>query len=213
MYKRQVQYLKEIRPGGVLHLKPPRIRRPGQVMLLDEMTRRNLELIEPLRTGEEGGTLLDVLDVTTTPMGGRLLRRWVLEPLIHMEDIAVRHGAVEEFVERPEVRSRIRGSLSGITDLERLAGKVGTGRVTPRDLAGLRSSLDQLPARDQAVSPDRTKLSFLLPNLWVFGFCRSWHFVFLCCDSYLPRSVSNYNRHGSHNDLHRSGLNEGRTCV
>ena len=140
-----VQYLKEIRPGGVLHLKPPRIRRPGQVMLLDEMTRRNLELIEPLRTGEEGGTLLDVLDVTTTPMGGRLLRRWVLEPLIHMEDIAVRHGAVEEFVERPEVRSRIRGSLSGITDLERLAGKVGTGRVTPRDLAGLRRSLDQLP--------------------------------------------------------------------
>jgi DNA mismatch repair protein MutS len=132
-----VQYLKEIRPAGVSHLKPPRIRRPGQIMLLDEMTRKNLELIEPLRTGEKGGALLDVLDVTTTPMGGRLLRRWVLEPLIHIEDICVRHGAVEEFVERPDVRRRIRGSLSGITDLERLAGKVGTGRVTPRDLAGL----------------------------------------------------------------------------
>ncbi|HIC63730.1 MAG TPA: DNA mismatch repair protein MutS, partial [Gemmatimonadetes bacterium] len=111
----------------------------------DEMTRKNLELIEPLRTGEKGGALLDVLDVTTTPMGGRLLRRWVLEPLIHIEDICVRHGAVEEFVERPDVRRRIRGSLSGITDLERLAGKVGTGRVTPRDLAGLERSLEQLP--------------------------------------------------------------------
>ena len=140
-----VQYLKEIRPAGVSHLKPPRIRRPGQIMLLDEMTRKNLELIEPLRTGEKGGALLDVLDVTTTPMGGRLLRRWVLEPLIHIEDICVRHGAVEEFVERPDVRRRIRGSLSGITDLERLAGKVGTGRVTPRDLAGLGRSLEQLP--------------------------------------------------------------------
>ena len=140
-----VQYLKEIRPGGVSHLKPPRIRRPGQVMLLDEMTRRNLELIEPLRTGEQGGVLLDVLDVTTTPMGGRLLRRWVLEPLIHIEDICVRHSAVEEFVDRPDVRKRIRGALSGITDFERLAGKVGTGRVTPRDLAGLRRSLEQLP--------------------------------------------------------------------
>ncbi|HIB09736.1 MAG TPA: DNA mismatch repair protein MutS, partial [Gemmatimonadetes bacterium] len=96
-------------------------------------------------TGEKGGALLDVLDVTTTPMGGRLLRRWVLEPLIHIEDICVRHGAVEEFVERPDVRRRIRGSLSGITDLERLAGKVGTGRVTPRDLAGLERSLEQLP--------------------------------------------------------------------
>jgi DNA mismatch repair protein MutS len=114
-------------------------------MLLDEMTRKNLELIEPLRTGEKGGALLDVLDVTTTPMGGRLLRRWVLEPLIHIEDICVRHGAVEEFVERPDVRRRIRGSLSGIPDLERLAGKVGTGRVTPRDLAGLERSLEQLP--------------------------------------------------------------------
>jgi DNA mismatch repair protein MutS len=69
----------------------------------------------------------------------------VLEPLIHIEDICVRHGAVEEFVECPDVRRRIRGSLSGITDLERLAGKVGTGRVTPRDLAGLRRSLEQLP--------------------------------------------------------------------
>lgn len=145
-----VQYLKEIRPGGISHLKSPRIRRPGKIMLLDEMTRRNLELIEPLRTGEQGGTLLDVLDVTETPMGGRLLRRWVLEPLIRAEDICARHDAVEEFVGRPNLRIRMRAALSRVTDLERLAGKVGTGRVMPRDLLGLRKSLEQLPKIQEA---------------------------------------------------------------
>src|SRR5690606_12440789 len=63
-----VRYLREIRPGGVEHLRAVRIERPGSVMLLDEMTRRNLELTEPLRAGEQGGTLLDVLDETTTSM-------------------------------------------------------------------------------------------------------------------------------------------------
>ena len=140
-----VQYLKTIRPGGMSHLKPPWIRRPGKIMLLDEMTRKNLELIEPLRTGEEGGALIDVLDLATTPMGGRLLRRWVLEPLIRAEEIWARQSAVEEFVERPDLRKRIREALSGVTDLERMAGKVGTMRVTPRDLVGLRRSLEQLP--------------------------------------------------------------------
>ena len=58
-----IQYLTEIRPSGATHLRPVRIRRPGHVMLLDEMTRRNLELVEPLRGGEEGGTLLDELSL------------------------------------------------------------------------------------------------------------------------------------------------------
>ncbi|HIF23326.1 MAG TPA: DNA mismatch repair protein MutS, partial [Gemmatimonadetes bacterium] len=77
-----IHYLKEIRPAGVTHLQPPRLRRPGRVMLLDEMTRRNLELIEPLRGRDESGTLIDVLDLSVTAMGARLLRRWILEPLV-----------------------------------------------------------------------------------------------------------------------------------
>ena len=141
-----VQYLAEVRPSGVTHLRPVRIRRAGRVMLLDEMTRRNLELTEPLRPGEEGGTLLDVLDESVTAMGGRLLRRWILEPLVVAEEVWARQDAVTELVERPEARDALRGALSSVGDLERLAGKIGTGRVTPRDLTGLARSLEALPA-------------------------------------------------------------------
>ena len=145
-----IQYLTEIRPAGVTHLKDVQIRRPGRVMLLDEMTRRNLELIEPLRSGEEGGTLLDVLDGSVTPMGGRLLRRWVLEPLIVAEEIWARQEAVAECVDSPELRDALRRALKGVSDLERLAGKIGTLRVGPRDLGSLRSSLESLPAVAEA---------------------------------------------------------------
>lgn len=147
-----VQYLAEIRPAGVTHLRPVRIYRPGRVMLLDEMTRRNLELIEPLRVGEEGGTLLDVLDETVTAMGARLLRRWVLEPLVVADEVWGRQEAVGDFFDRPELRTRLREALAGVGDLERLAGKIGTLRVGPRDLLSLRRSVERLPAvRDTAV--------------------------------------------------------------
>ncbi len=141
-----VQYLAEIRPAGVGHLRPVRILRPGHVMLLDEMTRRNLELVEALRPGEEGGTLLAVLDETVTAMGARLLRRWILEPLVVPEEIWRRQDAVRELHERAELRGALGEALKGVTDLERLAGKLGTGRVAPRDLLGLRRSLERLPA-------------------------------------------------------------------
>jgi DNA mismatch repair protein MutS len=143
-----VQYLTEIRPSGVGHLRPVRIERPGHVMLLDEMTRRNLELVESLRPGDDGArtTLLAVLDDTVTAMGARRLRRWVLEPLVVPEEIWRRQEAVAEVFERPELRDALRDALGGVSDLERLAGKLGTGRVAPRDLAGLRRSLRHLPA-------------------------------------------------------------------
>ena len=151
-----VQYLAEIRPGGVTHLQPVRIRRPGRVMLLDEMTRRNLELIEPLRVGEEGGTLLDVLDETVTAMGGRLLRRWVLEPLVEPEAIWARQDGVRELVDQPELRDGLRRALAGVSDLERLAGKIGTLRVGPRDLSSLRHSLERLPSVRELASGAET---------------------------------------------------------
>ncbi|MDX1646152.1 MAG: DNA mismatch repair protein MutS [Longimicrobiales bacterium] len=145
-----IQYLGEIRPSGVTHLKPVSIHRRGRIMLLDEMTRRNLELIEPLRSGEEGGTLLDVLDDTVTAMGGRLLRRWVLEPLVVAEEVWRRQEAVTELVDVPELRDDLRDALVKIGDLERLAGKFGTQRVAPRDLATLRRSLRRLPTIREA---------------------------------------------------------------
>jgi DNA mismatch repair protein MutS len=153
-----VQYLADIRPGGVTHLRPVRIRRPGRVMLLDEMTRRNLELLEPLRGGEEGGTLLNVLDDTVTAMGARLIRRWILEPLVRADEIWARQDAVRELVEDPGRRGSLRDAVSEVADLERLAGKLGTQRVAPRDLLGLRRSLGALPAVHERATGAQTDL-------------------------------------------------------
>jgi DNA mismatch repair protein MutS len=139
-------YVGEIRPAGVDHLQPPRLVRRGGVMVLDEMTRRNLELVEPLRPGEEGGTLLSVLDETVTPMGARKLRSWILRPLTRAEDIWRRQEAVAELFEDPSLRNGLRDVLKSITDLERIAGRAGAARVSPRELRGLGRSLQALPA-------------------------------------------------------------------
>ncbi len=140
-----VQYVHETQPAASEHLQRPRILRPGAEMVLDEMTRRNLELVEPLRAGEAGGTLIEVLDETVTAMGGRLLRRWILRPLVLPEAIWRRQEAVAELFGRRELRTALRTELAEIRDLERLAGKVATGRVTPRELQALGRSLDRLP--------------------------------------------------------------------
>ena len=137
-------YIREIRPGGAHHLLPPRIHRSGTAMLLDDMTRRNLELVESIRPGE-GGTLLDVLDDTTTAMGGRLLRKWILRPLVVASEIWERQEGVEDLFTDGTLRREIREALQSISDLERLSGKLGTGRIGPRDLLGLGRSLAQLP--------------------------------------------------------------------
>ncbi len=138
-------YLEEIRPGGIGHLRPPRILRRDRHLHLDEMTRRNLEIVEPLRAGE-GGTLIEVLDRTLTPMGRRLLRRRVLRPLVDREEIDARLDAVAELVEQRSGRRELRAALGGVRDLERLATRIALGRVSPRDVLGLGRSLDSLPA-------------------------------------------------------------------
>ncbi|MFO7261962.1 MAG: DNA mismatch repair protein MutS [bacterium] len=145
-----VAYLAEVQPAGIAHLRPPRIERPGRVMALDAMTRRNLELVEPLRPDLAGGntrahTLLDVIDETVTAMGARLLRRWVLAPLIVAEEIWERQAAVAALVEDPALRRALRAELAQIRDLERLAGKAAAGRITPRELRALGTSLEHLP--------------------------------------------------------------------
>jgi len=156
-----VEYLEEIRPGGLTHLRRVRIERPGRVMPLDDMTRRNLELTEPLRsdrTDEQAGTLLAVLDRAVTAMGGRLLRRWILEPLVSAPEIWRRQDAVGALVEAPELRSRVRVLLREVADLDRLSGKLGAGRVVPRDLVALRKSLGAFPELHALPVPEGSDL-------------------------------------------------------
>jgi DNA mismatch repair protein MutS len=138
-------YIAEVQPGSAEHLRPPHVERGGDAMHLDEMTRRNLELVEPLRGTDRGATLLGVLDTALTPMGARLLRRWLLAPLLQPGAIHQRQDAVAELVEHSEVLAGVRDVLGRIRDLERLASKIGTGRATPRELLALADSLDEVP--------------------------------------------------------------------
>ena len=141
-----VAYVEEIRPGSVEHLRAPRIQRPEAVMTLDAMTGRNLELVEPLRPQDGDASLLSVLDATTTPMGARLLRTWLLRPLLDAGKIRDRLAGVAELFDNPDARAELRAALGSIRDLDRLATKVGTGRASPREVLGLGLSVRQLPA-------------------------------------------------------------------
>lgn len=142
-----LRYLRELQPAGV-SLARPIVERADGILPLDAMTRRNLELIESLRGGAEGaaGTLIDVLDRTTTPMGARLLRQWVLAPLAAIAPIDARLDAVECLAKAPMPREALRSALAGVRDLERLATKSALGRSTPRELFNLGASMSRLPA-------------------------------------------------------------------
>ena len=147
-----IRYLRELQPGGVPHLMRPTVEVTGDAMPLDEMTRRNLELVESMRGGGDAraGTLVGVLDRTSTPMGARLLREWLLAPLLSVERIEQRLDAVAAFVANPISRLEITGLLDGMRDIERLAGKTAAARVNPRELRHLGESLSRLGTLGQA---------------------------------------------------------------
>ena len=140
-----LRYLTELQPAGLPHLVRPAIRRSETFLWIDEMTRRNLELVEPLRAGARGCTLLETVDATVTPMGARLLRGWLLSPLRDPSAIHARLDAVEVVVRDGRGRARLREALDGVRDVERLSGRAAAGRATPRELGALRDSFQRLP--------------------------------------------------------------------
>lgn len=131
------------------HLDRIRYYEQHDALILDPVSVRNLELINPIFNEEASRsgptTLLAALDVTVTGMGARLLRSWLLRPLIDREAIEARHGAVAQLVQQTVVRGEIRKELRGILDLERLTSRITLGLATPRELVALRKSLAQLP--------------------------------------------------------------------
>ncbi|HET8648994.1 MAG TPA: DNA mismatch repair protein MutS, partial [Gemmatimonadales bacterium] len=160
-----LRYLTELQPAGLPHLHRPRIHRSERCLWLDEMTRRNLELVEPLRAGARGATLLEALDATVTPMGARLLRQWLLSPLREVREIERRLDAVELLAAAGSHRAALRESLDGVRDLERLAGRAAAGRATPRELGALRDSFNRLPQVAEALARFALESSSLLQSL------------------------------------------------
>ncbi len=141
-----LQYLGETQRGALQQLTNLRVYSTEAFMLLDRATRRNLELTETIRTGQAQGSLLGVLDRTVTAMGGRLLRRWITEPLLDLNRLEARLNAVAAFHAHGTIRQETLDTLKQVADLERLANRVLTGIVGPRELIALRDTLGVIPA-------------------------------------------------------------------
>jgi DNA mismatch repair protein MutS len=138
-------YVKATQRDAVPHLRLPRRYSPGNFVVLDGNTQRNLELVESLADKRRRGTLLAVLDRTLTSMGGRKLRHWILHPLVDVEEIRERLDAVENLFNNGELRMRLREALRGMGDLERLLGRLTSRSGNARDLKALGVSLQRVP--------------------------------------------------------------------
>ena len=137
-----LHYLRDTQKSALDHIERPAFYDRSESLVLDAVTVRNLELVEPLFAGErKDSTLLSVLDVTVTGMGGRLLRRRVLRPSIDRQEIEARLDSVEELVQSTIVRAEVRKKLGSILDLERLLAKITLGTAGPREVLALGRSL------------------------------------------------------------------------
>lgn len=139
-------YIGETQKGGPLLLRDLERVELSRSLLLGPMTVRNLELTRTLADGKRKGSLLHLLDQTRTAMGSRLLRQWILFPLVELAPIRARHDAVQGLLEHPMLRDDLREGLAGVYDLERLVARVTAGAASPRDLVALKDSLGRLPA-------------------------------------------------------------------
>lgn len=128
-----------------LYLKQPEFETKSKYMEIDNFTRRNLELVESIRSNKNGSTLLNIIDRTKTAMGGRLLKRYILNPLYSVNEIKVRLEAVEEIIIKKDLLNKFREHLAQIYDIERLLGKLNYNNANPRDLIALKESLKVLP--------------------------------------------------------------------
>ena len=134
-------YIGENYQNRLEHIQRVSVISASDVMILDETTRRNLEITTSLMGDNRQGTLLAILDHTLTPMGSRLLKHWMVHPLIRKEAIDQRLERVSAFFENNALRESVREALEHISDMERLLARISTGRATPRDLIALKQAL------------------------------------------------------------------------
>ncbi|HVL69653.1 MAG TPA: DNA mismatch repair protein MutS [Vicinamibacterales bacterium] len=139
-----VHYLRETQKADLSHIRELAFRTGADCLVVDPTTLRNLEVLESAQGGR-AGSLLHEIDRTVTPMGGRMLRAWLLRPLLTLERIQDRLDAVEEFAFRSTERTKLRDTLKSIHDIERLVARAALGTAGPRDLASLKQSIAAIP--------------------------------------------------------------------
>jgi DNA mismatch repair protein MutS len=158
-------YVRETQKQKLEHLTRIEAYSIEKYLLIDELSRQNLELFSNIRTGSRRATLLGIIDRTTTAMGARLLANWLRYPLIDLDEIRLRHDAVEEVKENNQTRRSIREKLKSISDIERIGSKIVMGHANARDLTALKRSLAMLPGMWSLFSEIKTDLFIPPENL------------------------------------------------
>jgi len=146
-----MNYLQEMQKTNIPHIKKIVPQDVSEYMMLDVSTKRNLEISVSI-SGQSDGTLFSIIDRTQTPMGGRMLKRWINRPLKRLEPIRARLDAVNELVLNEPVRGKTREELEPVGDLERLIVKIATGRTNPREINQLKVILAQIPNLKSQIS-------------------------------------------------------------
>jgi DNA mismatch repair protein MutS len=149
-----IHYIEETQKGVLGQLTRLSTYSTDNFMALDVQTQRNLEVFQSARSGTTAGSLLSVIDLTRTPMGGRLLRRWLGQPLLDLVELNRRQDAIEWFVDRALVRHQAISLLGGVADLERLINRVRGEIAIPRELVTLRRSLEIVPKLREIIGSD-----------------------------------------------------------
>ena len=161
-----LEYLNQTQMTSLEHINTITIYSLSRYMSLDINARRNLEITEKMRDKTKKGTLLWVLDKTSTSMGGRLLRRWLNDPLLDVNEIQERLNSVKELKENMMLKGEILETLKKVYDIERLAGKMAYGNANARDMITLKNSLEKLPIVKQVLAQcESFKLKELYENL------------------------------------------------
>ena len=136
-----LDYLEKTTNASIPHVNSIRVYSDNEFLIMDDSSRRNLEIVSNMREGGIQYTLLECVDFTKTAMGGRLLRNWLLFPLTNLRQIEDRQTKVASFVESRQLLDKVKADLSGILDVERLAGRIAMERAHAKDLQALRASL------------------------------------------------------------------------
>ncbi|MDZ8054235.1 MAG: DNA mismatch repair protein MutS [Aulosira sp. ZfuVER01] len=160
-----LEYLEDTQKENQVPLQLLRTYTVTDYLIVDHQTRRNLEITQTVRDGTFHGSLLWALDRTSTAMGGRALRRWLLQPLIDIKGIRARQDTIQELVENTALRQDLRQLLRQIYDLERLTGRAGSGTANAKDLMALADSLSRLPELSELVIEARSPFLKALQNV------------------------------------------------
>jgi DNA mismatch repair protein MutS len=154
-----IRYIRDTQKSALNHLTGLTTYSTQEYMALDSQTQNNLELFRSSRSGKAEGSLLSVIDLTRTAMGGRLLRKWLGQPVLDVEELNLRHDAVEWFYQDSLARKQIINILSDISDLERLVNRVRDNIASPREIVALKRGLESIPGLKEIL--DNSPLEWL----------------------------------------------------